>query len=307
MLLSAYFRLQYRRFERRLHLWGIAPIWAIPAMAIGFCLFSVWVLGKGTYAPYAYGLLALFTVGNAHAPDYNDFLREQLPSSTYRLLRVVENGLIAIPFVIILLLASQPLVAIVTALTAVALAWLPTHRIGNWVLPTPFYHLPFEAISGFRRLFWAWPLAVFLLVKAVQVGNYELGVAALAFVMLMQVAFHTQTEAEVLIWMHSRTPHTFLHHKLWHAAWVASILSLPFWAVLLVWQPFQWWLPLLATGIGMGFSILIILAKYAAYPAAIGLPQAILIGISGWFPPFFLVVGPFFYQKAVQRITSLLT
>ena len=50
----------------------------------------------------------------------------------------------------------------------------------------------------------------------------------------------------------------------------------------------------------------IILAKYAAYPQEISIPQAILMGLGFSFPPFLLVVLPMFYQKAITSLQPIL-
>ena len=65
-------------------------------------------------------------------------------------------------------------------------------------------------------------------------------------------------------------------------------------------------LTLIAALIGFAFLMLIILAKYAAYPAEMNLPEGIMIALCLIFPPLLLGLIPFFYRKAVNKLTFLL-
>ena len=67
-----------------------------------------------------------------------------------------------------------------------------------------------------------------------------------------------------------------------------------------------WWILLLLVFTGISFLIVIILAKYAAFPNEIQLPQAIVLAACVWFPPLLLLTIPYFYIHAVQRLNRLL-
>jgi hypothetical protein len=51
----------------------------------------------------------------------------------------------------------------------------------------------------------------------------------------------------------------------------------------------------------------IILAKYAAFPHQVNLPQFVILAVSVWFPPLLIAVIPFFYRQSVKRLNEILT
>jgi hypothetical protein len=58
--------------------------------------------------------------------------------------------------------------------------------------------------------------------------------------------------------------------------------------------------------VGFAFLCTIILAKYAAYPHEINLPEGTLVAISISFPPVLLALIPYLYFKAIRKLNVLL-
>ncbi|MCB0664046.1 MAG: hypothetical protein KDC24_14970, partial [Saprospiraceae bacterium] len=50
----------------------------------------------------------------------------------------------------------------------------------------------------------------------------------------------------------------------------------------------------------------LILGRYAGYPKEMGIPQALLLGFSVWFPPMLVIIIPIFYKQAVKRLQLIL-
>lgn len=86
----------------------------------------------------------------------------------------------------------------------------------------------------------------------------------------------------------------------------ASLLALPIAIALFVY--FNGSALTIAGFLGLGYAYLLtaILAKYAAFPGKINLPQAILFGLSIAMPPLLLAAIPFFYIQAVTRLKAIL-
>jgi hypothetical protein len=57
---------------------------------------------------------------------------------------------------------------------------------------------------------------------------------------------------------------------------------------------------------GMAFLWTVILAKYAAYPREINLPEFTFIAVCVYFPPLLLALLPYFYMKSVKKLSLLL-
>jgi hypothetical protein len=63
---------------------------------------------------------------------------------------------------------------------------------------------------------------------------------------------------------------------------------------------------LAALFIGFILIITVILAKYAAYPSEMNLPEGIVIALGLSFPPMLLIFAPYFYFKAIQKLKPYL-
>ena len=53
-------------------------------------------------------------------------------------------------------------------------------------------------------------------------------------------------------------------------------------------------------------SLMIVLAKYAAFPGVISLPQALLIAFGLWLPPLLLGIIPYFYSQSIKKLKEIL-
>lgn len=301
-----YFTLQYRRLERRIRELGIHPLVGYIIIAVLFPLASSYLFSKTDYAAWVYALLSLLTLSTLGDTNHNDQLFSIFPKAIYHRIRVVENILIALPFIAYLVFRGHYFIAMGLGIVSVLLAILHFGIRLAPVIPTPFRKFPFEFTAGFRRTFWLIGLAYFLLAKSIEVDNFNLGLFALALLFFNGMSYYTQPEDEYFVWIYNTNSKSFLHKKLLTAITCISVLTLPLLAGLLLIYPDRWWLILGIQVLGSVLLCTMILAKYSAYPREINLPQAFLFGLSLWFPPMLLVVIPLFYSRSEKQLKAFL-
>ncbi len=301
-----YFVLQRRRIERKLIEFGLVPILGIALVVLSFVLFSIMLFSKTEYADWIMSLTGLYFVFNLGEFGRNEHLKSIFSTSNYHRIRILENTILTLPFALFLLVMKSYYLSLGLLLFAPLLARIRIKKTLSWSSPTPFKRFPFEFIVGFRRSYWVLILSYFLCFKSIDVGNFNLGIFALGLVFLISMSFYLKPEKEFFVWIYSCSVEVFLRKKIWTSIIGSSILSIPTLIMLFAFFP-ENALPLVGVQLlGYLFVISIILAKYSVYPNEMSLPQAILYGLSLWFPPMFLVVLPLFYKKSKAKLIHYL-
>lgn len=301
-----YFLLQYRRLDRKIRELGVPPWIGFVIGALLFVGASKYLYVKTEFANWIYaffGLSAVVTMGNNQR---NDQLHAIFQKQDYLRIRLIENTLAALPFAIYLLYEGDFRFAFGLCLLGVVSAFINFRFRSYLALPTPFRSFPYEFIAGFRRTFWLILLSYFLVAKAIQVDNFNLGLFALALLFFNGMSYYAQPEDEYFVWIYATDAAGFIRRKLRIALICGSILTAPICITLLFLFPERIWLVLGLQLLGTIFLLSMILAKYSAYPREISLPQAFLYGLSLWFPPMLLIVLPIFYRRSRKQLKSLL-
>ena len=303
---KSYFQLQYKRTNRKLADFGINPMLGYFLALLGFFGLSLYLFYKTEFAEYLYILTAISVAVQLGETKRNDFLKSCFSSKDYLKVRLVENGIAAIPF--LLFLASEALffAMFIVITTMGLLAFFRFDSNFNIVIPTPFSKRPFEFSIGFRATFYLIAFAYFLTFMAISVDNFNLGAFSLALIFLVALTFYTKPENEFFVWSFSMPPGQFLAHKIWTAIIQSTLLSMPIVIALCFFFFAQTDILLLIQLVGYAALTTIILAKYSAYPNPMNLPQILLVAISIQVPPVILIVIPIFYLQSVKRLNQIL-
>lgn len=301
-----YFQLQLKLVSRQMRDFGIAPVVAYPLLMAGFLGLSAYLFYKTSYAPYAYLLAASSFLASLSERGRNEFLQGCFPDDRYRPIRLVENMAVSLPFIAFLVWKNAYWQALALFVASTAMAFVKMGRGGNLTLPTPFGKRPFEFVVGFRKTFYLHLFAYFLAIMAIAVQNFNLGIFALVVVYLICLTYYSEMEIGYYVWVHIQQPRAFLLDKIKTAMLYSTLLSLPLAIGLGLF--FVENMPIIAAFMLLGYLYLttMILAKYAAYPNGIGLPQSLLLAVSFTMPPMLLVAMPFFYKNAVKRLKLVL-
>ena len=212
--MQEYFKLQYRLNNRKLVDFGLNPFIAALLLLTGFITLSMYLFTKTEYAGYVYVFIALSFVFILSETKRNDFLKLCFSKKNYLKTRMVENVMVALPFVFFLVYKSlliAPLILVTVAVLFVFIDFKATYTV---TIPTPFYKKPFEFLTGFRNTFILFALSYCLTFFAVTVNNFNLGIFAVLCMLLTISTYYTKPEHEYFVWSYNLTARQFLEEKI---------------------------------------------------------------------------------------------
>ncbi len=293
--------------SRRLWEAGYKPVFGFLLLAIAFGVLSWIVYAKIKFAPILIASYALFLGSKLSSKSRNDLLKLSFGDSEFRKVRFIENTLISIPFVIVLLVFQDYILAFIAFVINGIQSIKTQTSVLQFTLPTPFGKRPFEFPAGFRRSVVPFLLIILLTIYGYVIGNFNLIVFSMLLVFMLAISFHLRTEDPFFVWIHKYSPSIFLLRKITVAWFFTSVLVLPFVLALLFIYPKELAIILIFTGIGFVYLATAILARYASYPNEISFENTIMMGASIFFPPLLLILVPIFFVTAKNRLTPFLT
>ena len=305
-MIKAYFHLQYVMANRKLREMGFTPVVAYLLIMSLFLAISFSLFAKTDYAQYFYLVLPLPFFSHLSNRQRNDFLQTNFLERQYKIIRLTENLLIALPFALFFCWEQCFFAIIPLFIIAILYSMLKNRNFGHFVLPTPFSKHPFEFSVGFRNTFYLFPLAYYLTLMAILYDNFNLGVVSLGFVILAVCSFYFRADNIYYVWIFNLSPSHFLRYKIRKAFLYAFSLCLP---VLLSLSVFYWtdsWILWLVFLLGCVCLATVIFAKYATFPDDIGIGETLLLLISVAFFPLLFIMIFYFRNKAIEKLNSVL-
>ena len=304
--MKEYFALQFTMINRRLRDAGVEPIFAYFILTIGFYLLSTYLFKKTEFAVYIYPFLYINFVGRLSETRRCEFLTICFGENHFKKIRIAENLIYTIPFISFLLYKQLIIPIVFILLISIILALLNFRTKFNYTIYTPFSKRPFEFTTGYRSTFPLFIIAYVLVIIAVNVNNFNLGIFSLMFVFGLSLSFYLPTENEYFVWNYSLNPRNFLINKIKTALLYSSALAIPI--VVLLSFYFQQSIGLLFIFmlIGWGWIICTIVTKYSSYPNEINIPNGILLALCLTLPPMLIILTPIFFYKAEKRLKNIL-
>ena len=304
--MKEYFALQFTMTNRRLQDAGVVPIFAYFILTIGFYLLSTYLFKKTEFAVYIYPFLYINLVVRLSETRRCEFLTICFGDTQFKKIRIAENLICTIPFVSFLLYKQLIIPIVFILLLSIILALLNFRTKFNYTIYTPFSKRPFEFTTGYRNTFPLFIIAYALVIIAVNVNNFNLGIFSLMFVFGLSLSFYLPTENEYFVWNYSLNPRNFLINKIKTALLYSSALAIPI-VVLLSFYFQQSIGPLfIFLLIGWGWVICAIVTKYSSYPNEINIPNGILLALCLALPPMLIILTPIFFYKAEKRLKNIL-
>jgi len=304
--LSYFFRLQIKRLHRTIGDWGVNPWLVYLGAPLLFVVGSVALFSRTAYASWIYTGIAAVALFQTCGSTRLRFFQQVFGQATYRRIRLIEHILVIASFALFLLYRGE--VWFVLGLFVMALAALPFHTgiAGIFALPTPFSKHPFEFAVGFRNSVWVVSIAYSLLIIGIYVGNGYLSMATLGLVILVCANYYTWSEPTLYVWVHRLTPQSFLWMKVRTAVRQLTMVLLPMAAAVGFFFPEEWVRVVAISLTGYGFLALTVIAKYAAFPRGVSIPQGFFMLLSLVFPPLLLISIPYFFRRAKNNISLIL-
>ncbi|WP_353127262.1 hypothetical protein [Parapedobacter pyrenivorans] len=301
-----FFHVQVKRMHRTIGDWGVNPWLVYVGAPLLFAGGSVGLFSRTPYAPWIYVGIAAAVLLQLSSSARLRFLQQVFDRLIYWRIRLLENMLAVVPFILFLLYRGE--VWFVFGLLALALAVLPL-RIGTngmAALPTPFSKHPFEFAVGFRSSVGMLFIAYILMIIGIYVGNGNLGIATLLLVVFVCANYYSWSEPALYVWVYRLTPRSFLGMKVRTAFLHLTVVLLPIVLAIGCFFPDDWLLVLAMSVAGYGYLALAVLAKYAAFPRIVSIPRGIFMVASFVFPPLMLVSIPYFFRHAKNNIALIL-
>jgi hypothetical protein len=304
--MKEYFLLQVKRIDRIFREIGINPWIGFLLSILIFALLSELLFYKTSLAKYILMLTALSALFGLGEKQRTEFVQTVFGDLQYRGIRMIENLIFVLPFMIVLIIKYCFVETFVLLVSAVILAFFTQRYDLNFTLPTPFSRRPFEYAVGFRKTFLFFPVAYALIVISLMVDNMNLGIFSMMLVFLVTLTYSSAPEFEYFVWIHSRSPKSFLKFKSLHAMKNASLLAAPILLSLSCFYPTQSFIFVALFLIGNLYVLTIVIIKYSVYPYEMNLPEGIVLTCSIFFPPILLLILPFYISKANRKLSSYL-
>lgn len=304
--MKEYFQLQFRRQIRIIRDFGANPFFGILVGTGLFIWISVILFKKVSFPQYFYSFICLVIVSTNGEKSRNEFLQAIFTKRKYRITRLLENIIFAIPFFIFLLYKNQPVIASATIILSGISSLFSSRMTSSFVFPSPFSKKPFEFTIGFRRTFWLLAILLTLTIISIIYRNFNLGIFCLMGSFLVCLTYYTGQESVFYVWIYSQTAKDFLKGKIKTALRYSFLMSLFIAVPLAIFNPAEIWVILLVMLIGQLYMVLIVAGIYSNFPVRLNLIQNIQIGISILFPPFLLYAIPNLYAQSVRRLNAVL-
>jgi len=304
--MKEYFELQYRMTNRRFKDTGFEPLLAYLVLTVGFVGLSIYLFSKTEFGEYIFMLSALTLIGKLSETRRTEFLKICFSYTKLKKIRVTENLICSLPFLIFLLYKQLFLSALLLFVLATILALLNFRTTLNFTIWTPFSKRPFEFTTGFRNTFYLFFAAYALTAIAISVNNFNLGVFAMLLVFATTLSYYSKPENEYYVWSFSVNAKVFLFSKIKTAILFSTLLALPIAIVLVTFYSQNIGILSLSFLVGWAFLISVIVSKYSTYPDEINITQGILLALCIWFPPILVILIPYLFKKSENQLSGLL-
>lgn len=301
-----YFILQFRMLNRQLTEWGIDPVIGYIVSLFAFIGLSIKLFEKTQFAEYIYIVIALSLIIKLNEINRNDFLKLCYSKMEYIKIRIIENLIVSIPFILFLLFQEKYLVSVLLTISVCLFSLIDLKNKSSFTLPTPFYKHPFEFTVGFRTNYFIYFFAYFLTYMSISVGNFNLGIFSLILTLLSCLNYYTNSEDKFYVWIFSLTPKEFIKYKLKNIIQYSTLLCLPIIITLSIFFYTKMDIILSFQGLGYLFIFTTMLAKYSVFPEKLNIRFGIVFALTFWFPPLLLLIIPYLYIQSTKKLKEIL-
>jgi hypothetical protein len=304
--MKEYFILQFKMLNRQLTEWGIEPVIGYVVGLFAFIGISMKLFENTHFAEYIYIVLALSLVIRLNEIHRNDFLKLCYSKTDYTKIRIAENLIVSIVFIVFLLFQEKYLSSILLFISVCLFSLIDLKNKSSFTLPTPFYKYPYEFTVGFRSNFLIYFFAYFLTFMSISVNNFNLGIFSLILTLLSCLNYYTNSEDEFYVWVFSMTPKEFIRYKLKNIIQYSTILCLPIMISLALFFYTKIDIILGFQFLGYLFIFTTMLAKYSVFPEKLNIRCFIVLALTLWLPPLLVLIIPYLYIQSTKKLKEIL-
>ena len=307
-MIKYYISLQFKLFNRKLEELGTQPFWGYMLILITFIIISqlIFIKVNENYALIIYAFIGMQSIFLLADQRRNNFIKTIFSNINYRYIRMLENVLLILPFSFFLIFKTYYTEAALLLLAGGLISLINMRQSFNYVIPTPFGKKPFEFLTGFRKTILIFPIAIYIIVQAIAVQNFNLGIGVLLLIYLILFNYYLYSEDSYFVWIYDHNPRTFLVHKITTAFLHSAIFIIPVSLICILIDPGHWFIIPIILVLANIYLTTIILCKYSNYPHQVSIPQGLLLAFSLMFPILLFYVIPFFYKKSIRSLNQIL-
>lgn len=246
---------------------------------------------------------------NINRKDYS-FIKKIFSKGSLFWIKLVENIIISIPFIVILIVKEFYFDGILILVFGLFLTKFHFKISNSHVIIQPFAKFDYEWISAFRKYFLL-PILFFIgYLIGLKVNSYMIGlVCAIIYSLQLCLPFEGIPEKPILIWQMKQTAVSFLKFKLIRTL-AYSVFSLALFFTLILFFPDQLYVTIYAWSICLLTIVGMLFIKYSQYPSVVSIMihQSIFIAssFSSFFAPYMLIFTIFLlFRYASQSLRAL--
>ena len=304
--MNEYFHLQYRIFNRRIRDVGLNPVIGWLLLFLVHTGVSMAIFYKIPFPQYFYVCVPIYFIINLSNNARTDFLKICFPRRIDTIVRIIENLLIAFPFVIFLMYKEFYLMSIILTVLAMLLATVRIKTPSIVAIPTPFWKHPYEFASGFRKTFPLFLLSYGLMPIAFVVNNFNLGIATLVLNTIVICSFYLYKDNIHYVWQFAMNPAQFLFYKTKVAIVYSLWTNAPAILALCIFKHELTPVVLVCVLLGLMYLTLSIMIKYDAFPEEPNISGAVVMIVCLMFPPLLTVMIPYMSNQAAKQLKHIL-
>lgn len=265
-MVSTYISLRLKQFARFYSFNGMHPLMGIPLTALLFVALSAYIYYRlpATYAAWVYCAVTIGAITELQNAKSNNFLKQLLSRPAFFKVKLPENLLILLPFVVMMCWQQSWLQLLVVVFFTIPYSFynskLPRPQLK--AINTPYRGYAYEANFGFRTVFFAYVLYALLLVVGCAVQNVYLLLVPFFLLLFFIQTIYTKMEAPMYIWVYRTTAGAFLRKKFNTLAINYGITFAPFLLLGLVFYTAEWEILLLCFVSGLIATTGSMLIKY---------------------------------------------
>ena len=301
-----YFKLQYKRLYRTSAENGSNLFVGLFITSLLFIVGSVVLIDYFKYGTELYILALIICLNYIGTPDHIYFLKHYFSKRFVLKIRLVENSVIAFPFLIILFIYTSLPYFVIGLSTSILLALSNGFKLKNHIVYTPFYKKPFEFIIGFRNS-WFILIGIYTITTVALVAyNFNLALVCLFLIFILCLKFYSIAESDEWIFLHKGSSRQFLFLKIKTALKQSIVLVFPVLLALFILYPINYLMIL--SGLLFGITVLTsgVLAKYAFYPNVQSIIGGLIIVMGVFMPPLLIFTVPYLYSRAKINLNEYL-
>lgn len=300
-----YFTIQFRRFQRLAKEQKLHVVYALVVIILGLLFGLVLLFGKSPYAKFIVIAIQGYALLQFALKSRINFIKKLYKDKEVRIIRLIENVFVSLPFILANALDGNWLLATVQVLIAVSFVFLQSQPLIARTIPTPFRENPFEFTSGFRRLIGYIILGYGICVLGIVVGNINISYFSLMIMWGVMFSFYALPEDISYVRIYNLTAKQFLVEKIKLGFKQSFLLVLPMFLTLIFLDLSQFYIPVIIYLIGILNMFNYIFAKYTDFPGEVALPNGTIVAIAAVMPPLLLFSAIYFYQKAIQNLNTI--